>query len=61
MNPSPKSYTSYAAFIREEVRPLYRLGFCVDDLEQEATFRLGVQEIEEGDPEELDFEKALRF
>ena len=61
MNPRPKSYFSYADFVREEVRPMHRIGFCVDDLEQEATFRLGVEEVDEGDPEELDFGKAAGF
>lgn len=55
MRRGPKSYGSYADFMREELKPLNRVGFCVDDLEAEATFQAGGEEIDEGDPEALDF------
>lgn len=35
----PKYYDSYEAFEREELRPFNRVGFSVDDLENEANFR----------------------
>ena len=53
-NNGPKYYDSYEAFEREEIRPLNRIGFTVDDLENEATFRerdLGLDD----EIEELDF------
>jgi hypothetical protein len=49
----PKYYDSYEAFEREEIRPLNRIGFTVDDLENEATFREREAPVEE--IEELDF------
>lgn len=51
----PKNYGSFADFEREELRPLKKVGFCVDDLEAEATFNPGSEDVERGDPEELDF------
>jgi hypothetical protein len=52
---TPKSYGSFQDFEREEIRPMFRIGFTVDDLENEAAFRerdfLGDEELEE-----LDFE-----
>lgn len=51
----PKSYGDYAAFEREELRPMYKVGFCVDDLEAEAHFQVGQEQENDGDPEELDF------
>lgn len=50
----PKSYGTYADFEREELRPMSKLGFCVDDLEAEAGFK-GCDEHVESDAEELDF------
>ena len=35
----PKRYNSYQDFEREEIRPYFRIGFSVDDLENEANFR----------------------
>ena len=61
MRNRPKSYGSYDDFVREEVRPMHRVGFCMDDLEVEATFRLGVHEQEDSDPEELDFQRVSGF
>jgi hypothetical protein len=49
----PKYYDSFEAFEREEIRPLNRIGFTVDDLENEATFRERESSYEE--VEELDF------
>lgn len=61
MKSRPKSYVSYADFVREEVRPMHRIGFSVADLEVEASFHLGVDELDEGDPEDLDFGTAVGF
>ena len=36
---APKNYDSYQDFEREEIRPLLRIGFSLDDLENEANFR----------------------
>lgn len=52
---SPKNYGSFADFERDELRPLQKLGFCVDDLEAEATFNPGHEESRSQDVEELDF------
>lgn len=49
----PKCYDSYEAFEREEIRPLNRIGFTIDDLENEATFR--ERETSFDEVEELDF------
>ena len=50
-NCAPKSYESYQDFEREEIRPLFRIGFSLDDLENEAAFRerdfLAEDELEE--------------
>lgn len=50
---SPKYYDSFEAFEREEIRPLNRIGFTVDDLEAEANFR--EREVSYDEVEELDF------
>ena len=50
----PKNYGSFADFEREELRPMNKLGFSVDDLEVEAGFKAYEEHIEY-DPEELDF------
>ena len=57
MSRGPKSYGSYADFVREEVKPLNRVGFCVDDLESEATCQYGIEEIDLRPSVELDFER----
>jgi hypothetical protein len=49
----PKYYDSFEAFEREEIRPLNRIGFTVDDLENEANFR--EREVSLDEVEELDF------
>jgi hypothetical protein len=36
---APKNYDSFQEFEREEIRPLFRIGFSLDDLENEANFR----------------------
>jgi hypothetical protein len=51
----PKRYSSYQDFEREEIRPYFRIGFSVDDLENEATFRERDFSIDEDGIEELDF------
>ena len=50
----PKNYGTYADFEREELRPMNKMGFSVDDLEVEAHFKACDEQIEYG-PEELDF------
>lgn len=57
MRRGPKCYGSYADFMREELRPMNRVGFSVADLEAEATFQAGFEEFDEGKPEALDFER----
>jgi hypothetical protein len=50
----PKNYGTFADFEREEIRPMNKLGFCVDDLESEA----GYKQYDEGsdyESEELNF------
>jgi hypothetical protein len=49
----PKYYDSYESFEREEIKPLNRIGFTVDDLENEAAFR--EREAPSEDSDELDF------
>ena len=53
----PRSYGSYADFVREVVKPLHRIGFCVADLEAEASFQAGFEDVDDRDPEELDFRR----
>jgi hypothetical protein len=50
----PKSYGSFADFEREELRPMNKVGFSVDDLEAEAGYRSYDEQVETG-REELDF------
>lgn len=52
---APRSYESYQDFEREEIRPLFRIGFSLDDLENEANFRERDFLIED-DLQELEFE-----
>ena len=51
----PRSYGSFADFERDEIRPMQKVGFCVDDLENEATFNPGHEEAPNRETEELDF------
>jgi hypothetical protein len=51
----PKNYGSFADFEREELRPMDKVGFSVDDLEAEATFNPGREETNAVEREELDF------
>jgi hypothetical protein len=51
---SAKSYGSFADFEREELRPMNKLGFSIDDLESEAHAKFG-DELVETETEELDF------
>ena len=53
---SPRNYGSFADFERDELRPMQKVGFCVDDLENEATFNPAQEDlVTRGDREELDF------
>jgi len=49
-----RNYGSFADFERDVLRPLHKVGFCIDDLENEATFNPGHEEVQR-EPEELDF------
>jgi hypothetical protein len=51
----PRNYGSFAEFERDEIRPMQKVGFSVDDLENEATFDSGNEETQSREPEELDF------
>jgi hypothetical protein len=51
----PKSYGSFADFERDELRPLQKVGFTIDDLEAEATFTAAHEELHPKEPRELDF------
>ncbi|HET6340421.1 MAG TPA: hypothetical protein VFG30_44740 [Polyangiales bacterium] len=51
----PKNYGSYADFEREELRPMHKVGFSIDDLEAEATFIPGREDSNTTEPDELDF------
>ena len=56
MRRGPKSYGSYADFMREELKPMNRVGFSVADLEAEATFQAGFEDLDESrEREALDF------
>ena len=55
MRRRPKSYGSYADFMREELKPMNRVGFSVADLEAEANFQAGFEDLDDRDPEALDF------
>jgi hypothetical protein len=50
-----KNYDSFAAFEREELRPLNRIGFSLDDLEAEASSKFGDEQVEKSASDELDF------
>ena len=50
----PRNYGSFADFERDELRPMHKVGFSVDDLENEATFNPGHEEVQR-EREELDF------
>jgi hypothetical protein len=50
----PKSYGTFADFEREVLRPMNKMGFCVDDLESEAIYKAGDEQLIE-EQEELDF------
>jgi len=49
-----KNYDSFAAFEREELRPMNRIGFCLDDLEAEASAKFGDEHVD-ASVDELDF------
>jgi hypothetical protein len=52
---SPRNYGSFADFERDELRPMRKLGFCIDDLENEATFNPGQEDSGPRESDELDF------
>ena len=54
MKSGPKSYGTYADFEREELRPMNKVGFTVDDLEHEALFKSNYEHVET-EADELDF------
>jgi hypothetical protein len=51
----PRNYVSFADFERDELRPMQKLGFSVDDLEAEATFNPPHEELQAQETTELDF------
>jgi hypothetical protein len=55
MRNGPKNYGSFADFEREEIRPMNKVGFCVDDLESEAAYKVYEEQAEYDAAEELDF------
>ena len=64
MPQSPRNYRTMEEFEREEIRPSFKIGFCVDDLEEtsfEAETEVGFEEfqldsVDEQDDEEEDDE-----
>lgn len=52
---APKRYGSFADFEREELRPMNKVGFCVDDLEVEAAFKHFDDTNADSNASELDF------
>lgn len=50
----PRRYSSYQDFEREEIRPYFRIGFSVDDLENEANYQ-DREYSSDDELEELDF------
>ena len=52
---APRNYGSFADFERDELRPLQKVGFTIDDLEAEATFNPAHEELHAKEPAELDF------
>lgn len=50
----PVQYRSYEEFERENIRPLHKIGFSLDDLEEEATFKPGREDHDEPN-DELNF------
>ena len=62
MSQSPRNYRTLEEFEREEIRPSFKIGFCVDDLEEtsfEAESEVGFEEfqldsIDEEDDEDED-------
>ena len=53
--PGPKRYGAFADFERDELRPMIKVGFCVDDLELEAAFKHFDDAFVETHAAELDF------
>ncbi|MDH5676346.1 MAG: hypothetical protein OEZ06_29780 [Myxococcales bacterium] len=51
-----RSYRSFADFERDELRPLHKVGFSIDDLEAEASFKVAQEDYQQSEREELDFD-----
>lgn len=52
---APKNYRSFAEFRREELEPDQKLGWSFDDLVKDAELRVGHSQVDDHDPDELDF------
>ncbi len=52
---APKSYSNFAEFEREEIRPEQKCGWSIDDLFRDAELRVGESFYEDSEPDELDF------
>jgi len=50
----PTHYRSFEEFERENIRPMNKIGFSLDDLEDEAAFK-PAREDQGEQPEELNF------
>ena len=56
---SPRNYRTMEEFEREEIRPSFKIGFCVDDLEEtsfEAEQEVGFEEFQLDSVDEQDDE-----
>jgi len=54
---SPRNYRTMEEFEREEIRPSFKIGFCVDDLEEtsfEAEAEVGFEEFQLDSVDEQD-------
>ena len=51
----PKFYGSIEEFEREEIRPGMKVGWSLDDLYAEASMERRTTELEEENPDDLDF------
>ncbi len=55
-NHNPRTYRSLQEFEREELQPHKKMGWSLDDLYQEATFKPGHDDSLDDGMQELDFE-----
>jgi hypothetical protein len=51
----PNNYGSFADFEREVLRPMHKVGFSLEDLESEASFKPGREDAFAATADELDF------